>query len=93
MERTTRWACERSSGQFPAPDYYTAGRPGGRRSHTLKLTLGADLTRAWNSPGVSVETRKKIIRLLICEIIVDAVGEKLDPRISTGKAAIIHGLR
>ena len=42
------------------------------------LTLGADLTRAWNSPGVRIETRKKIIRLLICEIIVDAVGEKLD---------------
>jgi len=42
------------------------------------LTLGADLTRAWSSPGVSVETRKKIIRLLICEIIVDVTPESLD---------------
>jgi excisionase family DNA binding protein len=42
------------------------------------LTLGADLRLAWNSPGVSVETRKRIIRLLICEIIVDTTGDKLD---------------
>jgi len=42
------------------------------------LTLGADLTLAWNSPGVNVETRKKIIRLLIDEIIVDTAGDKLD---------------
>jgi hypothetical protein len=42
------------------------------------LTLGADLTLAWNSPNVSVETRKRIIRLSIREIIVDATGDKLD---------------
>jgi hypothetical protein len=42
------------------------------------LTLGADLRLAWNSPSVSVETRKRIIRLLICEIIVDSTGDKLD---------------
>jgi excisionase family DNA binding protein len=42
------------------------------------LTLGADLTLAWNRPSVSIETRKKIIRLLICEIIVDVVEDKLD---------------
>ena len=42
------------------------------------LTLGADLTLAWNSPSVSIETRKKIIRLLICEIVVDAVEDRLD---------------
>jgi excisionase family DNA binding protein len=42
------------------------------------LTLGADLRLAWNSPSVSVETRKRIIRLLICEIIVDTTGDKLD---------------
>jgi excisionase family DNA binding protein len=34
-------------------------------------------TKAWNSPGVSVETRKKIIRLLIKEIVVDVVGDAL----------------
>jgi excisionase family DNA binding protein len=41
------------------------------------MTLGKDLARAWNRPGVSVETRKKIIRLLIKEIIIDVVGETL----------------
>ena len=46
------------------------------------MTLGKDLTKAWNSPGVSVETRKKIIRLLVKEIIVDIVDDAL--------ALIIH---
>jgi Flp pilus assembly protein TadG len=35
------------------------------------LLLGEDLTRAWNSPEVTHETRKKIVRLLIAEIVVD----------------------
>jgi DNA invertase Pin-like site-specific DNA recombinase len=29
------------------------------------MALGSDLSRAWVSPGVTVETRKKIVRLLI----------------------------
>jgi excisionase family DNA binding protein len=41
------------------------------------LALGEDLRQAWNSPGVSVETRKKIIRLLIKEIIVDVIDATL----------------
>jgi hypothetical protein len=41
------------------------------------MTLGNDLTRAWNKPGVTIETRKKIIRLLIREIIVDVVDDAL----------------
>ena len=41
------------------------------------MILGKDLVKAWNRPGVSVETRKKIIRLLIKEIIIDVVGETL----------------
>ena len=41
------------------------------------MTLGKDLAKAWNSPGVSVETRKKIIRLLVKEIIVDIVDDAL----------------
>jgi DNA invertase Pin-like site-specific DNA recombinase len=35
------------------------------------VTLGNDLSRAWDNPGVTIETRKKIIRMLISEIIVD----------------------
>jgi len=41
------------------------------------MTLGKDLAKAWNSPGVSVETRKKIIRLLVKEIIIDIVDDAL----------------
>jgi DNA invertase Pin-like site-specific DNA recombinase len=41
------------------------------------LALGRDLSRAWDSAGASVETRKKIVRLLITEIVVDVVGDTL----------------
>ncbi len=41
------------------------------------MELGADLTKAWDSPHASVETRKQIIRLVIKEIIVDIVGDTL----------------
>lgn len=41
------------------------------------MILGKDLTKAWNSPGASIEARKKIIRLLVKEIIVDVVGNTL----------------
>jgi excisionase family DNA binding protein len=46
------------------------------------MTLGKDLTKAWDSPGASTETRKRIIRLLIKEIIVNVVDDTL--------ALIIH---
>lgn len=45
--------------------------------HAKLMTLGKDLVKAWNSPGASIETRKKIIRLLIEEIVVDVVGDTL----------------
>jgi excisionase family DNA binding protein len=41
------------------------------------MTLGRDLTIAWDSPGTTAETRKKIIRTIISEIIVDVVGDTL----------------
>jgi len=41
------------------------------------LALGEDLSRAWDSAGVTVETRKKILRLLISEIVVDVVGNAI----------------
>jgi excisionase family DNA binding protein len=41
------------------------------------MILGKDLAKAWNSSGVSVETRKKIIRLLVKEIIIDIIDETL----------------
>jgi excisionase family DNA binding protein len=42
------------------------------------LTLGADLSRAWDSTGASAETRKKILRLLIEEIVADVANEKVE---------------
>lgn len=41
------------------------------------MGLGGDLMRAWESPGVTVETRKRIIRLMIKEIIVDVAEDTL----------------
>ncbi len=42
------------------------------------MALGQDLVQAWESPGATPETRKKIIRTVISEIIVDVVGDTLD---------------
>ena len=41
------------------------------------LSLGKDLAQAWASPGATAETKKKIIRLLINEIIVDLAGDHI----------------
>lgn len=41
------------------------------------LTLGEDLALAWNNPNVTNETRKKIIRLLISEIVVDVADDTI----------------
>lgn len=46
------------------------------------LALGADLSRAWDNPGVTVETRKKLVRLLIFQIVVDVIDDSI--------ALIIH---
>src|SRR5216684_745768 len=42
------------------------------------MALGQDLVRAWGSYGTTAETRKKIIRTVISEIIVDIVGDILE---------------
>ena len=42
------------------------------------ISLGQDLVRAWESPSTTPETRKKIIRTVIYEIIVDIVGDSLE---------------
>jgi hypothetical protein len=46
------------------------------------MALGQDLVQAWESPSATSETRKKIIRAVISEIIVDILGDTL--------ALIIH---
>lgn len=42
------------------------------------MTLGADLDRAWRSPSVTWETRKRIVRTLIDEIVVRVEENALD---------------
>jgi hypothetical protein len=41
------------------------------------LLLGEDLARAWNNPEVTNETRKKIVRPLITEIVVDITESRI----------------
>jgi hypothetical protein len=42
------------------------------------LSLGSDLERAWNSPGTTPATRKRIIRTLINEILVRVCEQTLN---------------
>ena len=42
------------------------------------MVLGADLDRAWNSPGVTAATKKRILRTLIEEIVVRVEDNTLD---------------
>ena len=42
------------------------------------MTLGVDLERAWSSAGVAPETRKRIVRTLIDEIVVRVEDNALD---------------
>jgi hypothetical protein len=42
------------------------------------LALGADVERAWNSPGATAVTRKQIIRTLVDEIVVRVQDDALD---------------
>jgi excisionase family DNA binding protein len=42
------------------------------------MSLGQDLRQAWESSGTTPETRKKIIRTVVEEIIVDIVGDTLE---------------
>jgi uncharacterized protein YhaN len=50
------------------------------------MALGQDLAQAWESQGATPETRKKIIRTIVHEIIVDIAGDRLE-MVSTGRAA------
>jgi hypothetical protein len=49
----------------------------GLKDRERLLALGRDLSRAWDSASASVETRKKIVRLLIAEIVVDVADDTL----------------
>jgi hypothetical protein len=49
----------------------------GLKDRERLFTLGRDLSRAWDSASASVETRKKIVRLLIAEIVIDVADDTL----------------
>lgn len=42
------------------------------------MALGADLERAWHHPGVTAETRKRIVRTVLVEIVATLAAEKID---------------
>jgi hypothetical protein len=50
------------------------------------LALGADVERAWHSPGATATTRKRIVRTLIEEIIVRVEDDTLSLSSSAGTA-------
>src|SRR5262249_62418360 len=41
------------------------------------LTLGSDLERAWNHPAATAETRKRILRTVITEIVARLEGDEV----------------
>ena len=50
----------------------------GATDRTRLMSLGADLERAWTSPGAAPATKKQIIRTLVEEIIARVDGETID---------------
>ena len=45
------------------------------------LTLGSDLPKLWNHPGASAETRKRILRTVIKEIVVRVEGNRVQMKL------------
>jgi DNA invertase Pin-like site-specific DNA recombinase len=45
------------------------------------LALGADLPKLWDHPGSSPETRKRILRTMIKEIIVNVAGDQIQMKL------------
>ncbi|WP_206622050.1 hypothetical protein [Mesorhizobium sp. M7A.F.Ca.MR.176.00.0.0] len=43
----------------------------------LRRLIDRDLGKAWDSPDASIDPRKKVIRLLITEIVVEIVDDTL----------------
>jgi hypothetical protein len=57
----------------------TRGRPSlSEVERTQLLTLGTDLERAWSHPAATAETRKRILRTVIAEIIARVDDNQID---------------
>jgi DNA invertase Pin-like site-specific DNA recombinase len=49
-----------------------------RQERSRFLALGADLERAWNHPAACVETRKRILRTVLVEIVASVADNEID---------------
>ena len=47
------------------------------RQRSRLLALGADLEQAWNNPAAGVETRKRILRTVLVEIVASVTGNEI----------------
>jgi excisionase family DNA binding protein len=58
----------------------TVGRPGTLSSEEKDrlMALGADLATAWSHPGATVETRKRILRAVLEEIVATLTEERIE---------------
>jgi len=54
------------------------------------LALGGDLEALWNHPGASVALKKRILRTVLVEIVLDATGEPPQNRLRLHWAGGIH---
>ena len=54
------------------------------------LQLGADVERAWHAEGATIATRKRIVRMLIEEIVVRVENDGLDIAEAEGEARNNH---
>ncbi|WP_051357618.1 helix-turn-helix domain-containing protein [Leisingera caerulea] len=64
--------------QIKAHDAASLSQQAGTADRARLLSLGADLERAWTSPGAAPATKKQIIRTLVEEIIARVDGETIE---------------
>jgi len=64
--------------QIKAHDAVAVAQGVGAADRAQLMSLGADLERAWASPGTTPSTKKQIIRTLVEEVVARVDGETID---------------
>lgn len=64
--------------QIKAHDAVEVAQGAGAADRAQLMRLGADLERAWGSPGTTPTTKKQIIRTLVEEVVARVDGETID---------------
>jgi hypothetical protein len=64
--------------QIKAHDAVAVAQGVGAADRAQLMSLGADLERAWASPGTTPATKKQIIRTLVEEVVARVDGETID---------------